>query len=206
MECFVMLRIGTDAGGIMNHCLRIGVVLTGLAVAGCAHETTPPPAAPLAEYVIGREDVIAVEVWKDPTLSAKVPVRPDGKISLPMIGEIRAEGRTARALKEEITQRLSPMVEQPVVSVMVSEVNAAKFYVLGEVVHPGAFPVRGPVSVIQALALAGGPTEFASQRSVVVIRRDQEGKEHRYKVDAKDVLAGKAKALVLAPGDTVYVP
>jgi polysaccharide export outer membrane protein len=190
----------------MNDRLRISIVLAGLAVAGCVHETTPPPAMPIAEYVIGREDVIAVEVWKDPTLSAKVPVRPDGKISLPMIGDIRAEGRTARDLKEEITHKLEPMVEQPVVSVMVSEINAAKFYVLGEVAHPGAFPVRGPVSVIQALALAGGPTEFASQRSVVVIRRDQNGKEHRYKVDAKDVLAGKAKALTLAPGDTVYVP
>jgi polysaccharide export outer membrane protein len=98
------------------------------------------------------------------------------------------------------------MVEQPVVSVMVSEINAAKFYVLGEVVHPGAFPVRGQVSVIQALALAGGPTEYADPRSVVVIRPGRNGKEVRFKVDAKDVLAGHAHALPLEPGDTVYVP
>jgi polysaccharide export outer membrane protein len=190
----------------MTNSVRTVLALFGLAVAGCAHETSPLPQFSHAEYVIGREDVIAVEVWKDPSLSAKVPVRPDGKISLPMIGEVQAEGRTAGDLKSEITQRLKPMVEQPVVSVMVSEINAAKFYVLGEVAHPGAFPVRGQVSVIQALALAGGPTEYADPRSVVVIRPGRNGKEARYKVDAKDVLAGHARALPLEPGDTVYVP
>jgi polysaccharide export outer membrane protein len=175
-------------------------------IAGCAHETTPPPSMALNEYVIGREDVIDVQVWKDPTLSAKVPVRPDGKISLPMVGEVSAEGRTAPDLKKEITERLKPFVESPVVGVMVTEINAAKFFVLGEVAHPGAFPVRGPCNVIQALALAGGPTEFASPRSVVVIRRGKDGVEHRFKVDARDVLAGNARAISLLPGDTVFVP
>src|SRR3954469_3808751 len=108
-------------------------VCTFALAAGCAHETSRPPAMARAEYQIGREDVIAVEVWKDPTLSAKVPVRPDGKISLPMIGDVVAEGRTANDLKGEITTKLKGMVEQPVVGVMVSEVNHARFYVLGEV-------------------------------------------------------------------------
>jgi polysaccharide export outer membrane protein len=192
-------------GDIMYRSVRISLALLGLAAAGCAHETTMPPDGLHIDYVIGREDVIDVEVWKDPTLSAKVPVRPDGKISLPMIGEVQAEGRTAKDLKGEITQRLKPLVEQPVVSVMVAEINAAKFYVLGEVAHPGAFPVRGQVSVIQALALAGGPTEYADPRSVVVIRPGRTGAK-RYKVDAKNVLAGKARAISLEPGDTVYVP
>lgn len=174
--------------------------------AGCAHETTPPPKMAQAEYVIGREDVIDVQVWKDPTLSAKVPVRPDGKISLPMVGEVAAEGRTAPELKAEITDRLKPWVENPVVGVMVTEINAARVFVMGEVVHPGAFPVRGPTNVIQALALAGGPTEFASPRSVVVIRPMKDGKEQRFKVDARDVIAGNARAISLQPGDTVFVP
>jgi polysaccharide biosynthesis/export protein len=189
----------------MKNTIRITLALFGIA-AGCAHETTAPPAAPRAEYRIGREDVVTVEVWKDPALSAKVPVRPDGKISLPMIGEVMAEGRTANDLQREVTTRLQPLVEKPVVSVMVTEVNAARFFVLGEVAHPGAFPVRGPVTVIQALALAGGPTEFANQRSVVVIRPSEGGKQQRYKVDCKDVLAGNAPAIPLVPGDTVYVP
>jgi polysaccharide biosynthesis/export protein len=181
-------------------------ILGTMFVIGCAHETTPPPKMAQAEYLIGKEDVIAVEVWKDPTLSAKVPVRPDGKISLPMIGDVIAEGRTATDLKHEITEKLKPMVEQPVVGVMVSEINAARFFVLGEVAHPGAFPVRGKVSVIQALAMAGGPTEWANPRKVIVIRPGKDGKETRFKVDAKDVLAGNAAPLPLFPGDTVYVP
>jgi polysaccharide export outer membrane protein len=123
-----------------------------------------------------------------------------------MIGDVVAEGRTANSLKGEITERLRPLVEQPVVGVMVSEVNAARFYVLGEVAHPGAFPVRGRVSVIQALAMAGGPTEFANQRSVMVIRPGKDGKETRFKVDARDVIAGNARPIALLPGDTVYVP
>ncbi len=174
--------------------------------AGCAHETSRPPAMPQAEYQIGREDVLTVEVWKDPSLSTKVPVRPDGKITLPMIGAIEAEGRTTEDLKKEITEKLQPFVEQPVVSVMVSEINAARFYVLGEVAHPGAYPVRGRITVLQALALAGGPTEFANDRKVVVIRNAADGKQTRFKVDARDVLAGNAPALPLLPGDTVFVP
>jgi polysaccharide export outer membrane protein len=182
------------------------VAVCTLALVGCAHETSRPPAIAHAEYQIGREDVIAVEVWKDPSLSTKVPVRPDGKITLPMIGAINAEGRTTEDLKKEITERLQPFVEQPVVSVMVAEINAARFYVLGEVAHPGAYPVRGRITVVQALALAGGPTEFANDRKVVVIRNANDGKQTRYKVDARDVLAGNAPALPLQPGDTVFVP
>jgi polysaccharide export outer membrane protein len=188
----------------MHAASRLTVALC--AVVGCAHETTPPPPPPQAEYRIGREDVVTVEVWKDPALSAKVPVRPDGKISLPMIGEVAAAGRTAADLEREITERLRPYVEQPVVAVMVSEINAARFYVLGEVAHPGAFPVRGPISVVQALAMAGGPTEYANPRKVVVIRTAKEGTQSRYKVDAEDVLAGRAPAIQLVPGDTVWVP
>jgi polysaccharide export outer membrane protein len=174
--------------------------------AGCAHETTPPPLMPTAEYRIGKEDVVAVEVWKDPTLSAKEPVRPDGKISLPMIGEITAEGHTAKELQKEITAKLEPMVNQPVVSVQVSEVNAAKFFVLGEVAHAGAYPVRGTMNVLQALALAGGPTEYANRGGIVVIRHGDNGKESRYNVNYRQIVSGKAQAIQLAPGDTVFVP
>jgi polysaccharide biosynthesis/export protein len=185
----------------------VALALAGLGlVAGCAHETTPPPNAPLAEYRIGKEDVVTVEVWKDPALSAKAPVRPDGKLSLPMIGDIRAEGRTAKELQTEITTKLAPMVNQPVVSVQVSEINAAKFFVIGEVAHAGAYPVRGTTNVLQALALAGGPTEYANRGAILVIRHGEEGKEARYNVNYRQVVSGKAQAITLIPGDTVYVP
>lgn len=193
----------------MNKLIRSSLFSAAVGVAslaGCAHDTTPPPSVPHAEYQLGREDVVQVEVWKDPALSAKVPVRPDGKISLPMIGEVDAEGRTASDLQKEISTKLQPMVHDPVVTVMVSEINATKFYVLGEVTHPGAFPVRGAVSVVQAIAMAGGPTEFANPRKIVVIRPSKDGKEQRFNVNYKEVLNGKAQALQLASGDTIYVP
>jgi polysaccharide export outer membrane protein len=181
-------------------------MLAAVGVGGCGHTTTPPPPIAHTEYRIGREDVIAVEVWKDPALSAKVPVRPDGKISLPMIGEVVAEGRTAKELQREVTAKLAPLVNEPVVSVMVSEVNATRFFVLGEVAHPGAYPARGAVSIVQALALAGGPTEFADRGGIVVIRPNSEGSSNRYHVNYREVLSGKAPAIQLLPGDTVYVP
>jgi len=189
----------------MMRTFGLAIAAFGLA-AGCAHETTPPPNPPTAEYRIGKEDVVAVDVWKDPTLSAKEPVRPDGKISLPMIGEITAEGRTAKQLEKEITARLTPMVNEPVVSVQVAEINAAKFFVLGEVAHAGAYPVRGTMNVLQALAIAGGPTEYANRGGIVVIRRGGDGKEARFNVNYREVVSGKAQAIQLIPGDTVFVP
>jgi polysaccharide export outer membrane protein len=189
----------------MSKTIRFTLAALGM-LAGCAHSTTPPPAVAQNEYRIGKEDVVAVDVWKDPALSAKEPVRPDGKISLPMIGDITAEGRTAKELQREITARLAPMVNEPTVAVVVSEINAARFFVLGEVAHPGAYPVRGPVNVLQALALAGGPTEYANRGGIVVIRRADDGKEARYNVNYREVLSGKAQAIRLIPGDTIFVP
>jgi polysaccharide export outer membrane protein len=189
----------------MSKSIALSLAAFGM-VAGCAHTTTPPPAVANAEYRIGKEDVVSVEVWKDPALSAKVPVRPDGKITLPMVGDVVAEGRTAKELQAEVTQKLTPVVHDPVVAVMVSEINAARFFVLGEVAHPGAYPVRGTTNVLQALALAGGPNEWASRGSIVVIRHGSDGKEQRYNVNYREVASGKAQAIQLVPGDTVFVP
>lgn len=191
----------------MRKTIRFMLAALGAAaVGGCAHSTTPPPAVAQNEYRIGKEDVISVEVWKDAALSAKEPVRPDGKISLPMIGDITAEGRTAHELQSEITAKLSPMVNEPTVAVVVSEINAARFFVLGEVTHPGAYPVRGPIDVLQGVALAGGPTEYANRGAIVVIRRGENGAEARYNVNYREILNGKAQAIRLVPGDTIFVP
>ena len=135
--------------------------------------------------LIGREDVSPSKCGRTP-LSAKEPVRPDGKISLPMIGEIRPRAAPPGAEEARSPTSSKPMVKQPVVRVMVSEINAAKFFVLGEVAHPGAYPVRGTVNVIQALALAGGPTEYANRGG----GGDPTGRQRqgaRYKVDAKEI-------------------
>jgi polysaccharide export outer membrane protein len=189
----------------MSNSTALALAALGL-VAGCAHATTPPPPLANTEYRIGKEDVVTVEVWKDPALSAKGPVRPDGKISLPMIGDVVAEGRTAKELQAELTHKLAPMVNEPVVAVIVSEINAARFFVLGEVQHPGAYPVRGAMNVLQALALAGGPNEWANRGGILVIRHTNGGAEQRFHVNYREVVSGKAQAIQLIPGDTVFVP
>jgi polysaccharide export outer membrane protein len=188
----------------LHHALAFSI--QSICLLHCAHETIPPAEKERAEYRIGREDVVEVEVWKDPALSAKVPVRPDGKISLPMVGELRAEGRTTSELQKEITAHLQNVVNDPVVSVMLSEINATKFFVLGEVVHPGAYPVRGTMSILQGLAVAGGLTEFATRRSIVVIRPGPAGKEQRFHVNYDRVASGRSPSVQLYSGDTIYVP
>ncbi len=121
---------------------------------------------PDTEYRIGREDVLEVVVWHEPDLPRVGPVRPDGKISLPLAGEVEAAGRTPEELQALLTKTLTPYIHDVSVAVLVKEVNASRVFVLGEVMHPGGFPLRGPVSVLQGIALAGGRTEYGGDRVV----------------------------------------
>jgi polysaccharide export outer membrane protein len=172
----------------------------------CAHHETMPVEPEASEYTVGREDLLEIAVWKDAAMTTVAPVRPDGRVSVPMIGDIEADGKTPRQLSAEISERLSPLVKEPVVSVIVREINSSKFAVVGEVAHPGIYPLRGRVSILQAVAAAGGLTEFAARGGVVVIRRGKDGEEHRYKLDLDAVVDGKRRAPALKAGDTVYVP
>lgn len=160
-------------------------------------------------YRVGREDVLDVSVWRDGDLSRTVPVRPDGFISLPMVGELKAEGQTPQELEKQIRERLSPYVQDPKVTVIVREVNSRRIYVTGEVARPGMYPLRGRVSVVQAIALAGGFSDFANQDGIVVLRNEQSGKQIpvRYSEllssgEGDDVM----RDFALLPGDTVVVP
>ena len=178
-----------------------------LLLGACAHETTPPPAIPKADYRLGVDDMIEVAVWKDAALSATVPVRPDGKISLPMVGEVDAVGRTTHELEAELKEKLKAFISEPTVAVMVKEAHASRIFVLGEVTHPGAYPMNGRMNILQALATAGGPTEFARRGRMVVIRAADPNKDpQRYNVDYDSVVNGKAQAIHLVAGDTVFVP
>jgi polysaccharide export outer membrane protein len=178
------------------------------AIGGCAHGDPPPPVQPMTEYRLGLDDVVDVTVWKEPALSAAgVPVRPDGKISLPMVGELPAAGRTAEEMRHEIAQRLARFVPDPAVSVVVKEVRATRFFVLGEVAHPGAYPLNGPLTVIEGVAVAGGTTEFASKSRVVVIRKPRgTAQPQRIRVSLDEIVDGRLAPLPLTPGDTIYVP
>ena len=183
-----------------------GLLIGGLLLGGCAHEQTSAPAAAAEEpYRIGKEDLLDVSVWRDPDLSRTLPVRPDGFITLPMVGEVQAEGRTTVELEQDVARRLEKYIQTPRVTVMVREVNSARVYVTGEVQKPGAFPLRGQVTVLQAVAMAGGLTEFADRDGMMVIRANN---GPRIPVRYSDLITRRAQGadFPLLPGDTVVVP
>jgi polysaccharide export outer membrane protein len=184
---------------------RFWAVVGVLLLAGCAHKPAVKVDNSEQPYRIGREDVLDVAVWRDADLSRTLPVRPDGYISMPMTGDILAAGKTPTELAEEIKERLKPYVQEPRVTVIVREVNSSRIFVTGEVAHPGAYPLRGRVSLIQAIALAGGFTDFANADGIVVIRGDGQGGQ--IPVRYSDLIsAEESQDVILRPGDTIVVP
>jgi polysaccharide biosynthesis/export protein len=158
-----------------------------------------------AEYKLGPEDVIEVFVWKEPDLSATVVVRPDGKISLPLSNELDASGKTAIQLQEEIAKRLEQYIRQPIVNVMVKQINSLKISVLGEVRKPDVYRIKTRVTVLDAIAMAGGFTDLARPGKVVILRNSPQGQQ-RIKVNLTKLIDDDSAApLYLEPLDTVYV-
>ncbi len=165
----------------------------------------------LPEYVIGPEDVLEISVWKNSELSKVVIVRPDGMISLPLIGDVKAAGRTPSELREAIIDKLKEYQETVIASVIVQEVNSYRIFILGEVIRPGTYLMKRRTTLLQAIALAGGFNQFASKNKIVVIREkdDRTGKEEKILVrfdDIVDVDETSDKNLILKPGDTIFVP
>ncbi len=158
-------------------------------------------------YELGPEDVLSIDVWKDEILSRGVSVRPDGRITFPLIGEIIAEGRNVNDLTIEINERLSKFVSDPRVTVAVSKVNSYKIYVIGKVLKAGEFLLGQNADVMQALSLAGGLTPFARESSIRILRR-VEGQQKVHEFDYSEVLEGKnlAQNIILRRGDVVMVP
>jgi polysaccharide biosynthesis/export protein len=158
-----------------------------------------------SDYRVGPEDVLEVFVWREPELSTTVVVRPDGKISLPLISELEAQGMTAKELQEEVTTRLRKYVANPVVNVIVKEINSPNISVLGQVRRPDRYRIKQRITVLEAVALAGGFTEFAKRDRVTIIRNSSKGKE-RIQVDLRRaVREGGSPVYYLEPSDTVYV-
>jgi polysaccharide biosynthesis/export protein len=160
------------------------------------------------EYAIGTEDVLAINVWKEPELSRTVPVRPDGKVTVPLIGEIQAKGLTPNQLEANISKALKSFVANPEVSVIVQEVHSQKFNILGEVGKPGSYPLAKPTTVLDAIALAGGFKDFAKTTKIFVLRVRSDGSRHNMPFNYKDVIKGKRfeQNVELMSGDTVIVP
>ncbi len=160
-----------------------------------------------ASYVIGSEDVLYIHVWKEEHLSKTVPVRMDGKISLPLIDEIQAAGLTPLQLKELLMQKLKEFVDIPNISVMVMDANSFKVYVSGQVKTPGVYRLRSETSLLQIIPMAGGFTDWANQKKILVIRKEN-GKEKRITVNYKKIIKGDDpnSNLILKAGDTIIVP
>jgi len=160
-----------------------------------------------SEYLLGPEDVLEVLVWKNEELSRTVSIRPDGKISLPLIGDVQAGGLTASQLRDSVKERLREYKETPEVSILVREINSFSVFVLGEVAHPGKFQLRSETTLLQALTLSGGFTQYASFDKIVLLRRVA-GRETRRRIRYNDIVDGKDPDanIVLQRGDTIVVP
>jgi len=168
----------------------------------------PAASAASDEFVIGPGDVLAINVWKETDISKVIPVRSDGRISLPLIGELQSSGLTPRQLEAEITKRLKDYVADPSVTVVVQEIHSQKINVLGMVSHPGSFPLAKPMTVVDAIATAGGFRDFAKQKDIYVLHKDASGKQTRVPFNYKDVIKGlhPEQNIELQSGDTVVVP
>jgi polysaccharide export outer membrane protein len=174
-----------------------------------------PPAAPAtasavdlpAGYVVGPEDVLSIVVWREKDLTTDVTVRPDGRITLPLINDVMAQGLTPDQLRDQLKTLFDKFVEDSSVSVVVKQINSRKVFITGMVSKPGAYPLTSTMSVLQLISLAGGLNEFARGKEIVVMRTE-DGKQKAMKFNYDDVRKGRKlqQNIELRPGDTVLVP
>ncbi len=172
-----------------------------------AADVTPKSATDDPNYIIGPQDTLDVSVWKEPELTRTVPVRPDGKISLPLLNDVQAAGLTPSQLMSQITTGLGKYMNSPQVTVIVTAVSSQRIYILGEVSRPGAYVMIPGMTVLQALSNGGGLTQFANRSKIYVLRQEN-GKQVHLLFNYKDVLSGKRsdENIVLKSGDTIVVP
>lgn len=197
----------------LTNLLLVPVLLLAAGPLAAAERTASPQLAeaPTPEaveagpsYVVGPSDVLEVFVWKEEELSTTTTVRPDGRISLPLAGELVAAGKTPRQLQAEVATRLGEYLDMPVVTVMVKEVNSPTISVLGQVRRPGRYLIPQGTTVLDAIAMSGGFTEFAHPGDVVVLRSTPSG-TRRIPVDVRRLIKNGAELFQLRPGDTVHV-
>jgi polysaccharide export outer membrane protein len=165
-------------------------------------EIVPPP-----DYVIGPEDVLNIVIWREKDLSAEVMVRPDGKVSLPLVNDVQAAGLSPEQFRQQLTAATAKFVAEPAVTVIVRAIHSRKVYIMGEVRSPGPYPLPGPTTVLQLIAQAGGLSEFADAGDIGVVRTEN-GRAVRLKFNYNEVARGRKieQNVLLKPGDTVIVP
>ncbi len=191
--------------------LALGL-LVGLA--GCARAPLPTPpvedqtAAAREDYRIGPADVLGIRVWRNPELSIDVPVRPDGRISVPLLGDIEAAGTTTAELRDVIAEQLAEYITAPDVTVIVVGINSKRVHLVGELVRPAALPLTVEMRVLDAIATVGGFTPFANKRKIRILRRQDDGSVIEYRFNYNSFLRGNEPGsnIRLQPGDTIVVP
>ena len=197
-----LLIFGTASAPVFAQTTPVTAPGSGVSAAGRSVDVP-------AEYVIGPQDVLGINFWRDTDMTGDVTVRPDGRITLPLIGDVQAAGNTPEALKKKIEAAAAPLFkEQPSITVVVRTINSRKVFITGQVTTPGAHVLTGPLTVMQLISLAGGLTEFAKKNDITVMRTEADGKQVVLPFRYSDVQKGKnlAQNIVLKPGDTVVVP
>jgi polysaccharide export outer membrane protein len=174
--------------------------------ASAAAPEAPTPVGTPADYVIGADDTLHVSVWKEPDLTATLPVRPDGRISLPLLNDVPAAGLTPMQLAASITEKLKKYIADPRVTVVVTAMNSRRIFVTGEVIHPGALPLLPNMTMLQALSSAGF-TQFANLKRIYLLRTES-GRQVKLPFNYKEVVKGNhpEQNITLRPGDTIVVP
>lgn len=217
--------------GRVNHSIRLGLFLVaisaslpGQAPAAGGANPAPAPASTSASsapspqpsavkphddsFIIGNDDHLLIDVWKEPEVSRSLPVRSDGRISLPLVGEVQATGRTPLQLEKEITEKLRSYIKDPEVTVMVEQINSQKYNIVGQVSRPGSYSVTLTTTVLDAIANAGGFRDFAKKKGIYILRTGSTGTPTRIPFNYKDVIEGKnpEQNIRLQPNDTIVVP
>ena len=194
-------------------CAGTGIAAQKQQAAGQGSNDTPQTSRPTAseevssDYLVGPGDVLFVSVWKEPDASGSVLVRPDGKISLSLINDLSVDGKTPAEIQAMVTEKISPFINSPNVTVTVREIHSKKVFVLGQVGHTGSFQIAQPTTILQILTEAGGLQPFAKQKSIYVLRTEN-GQQKKFRFNYKEVVQGKniEQNIVLEPGDEIVVP
>ena len=196
---------------IRRSIFRFSLLLAPFLALACAAQNTstrqPQKDSTSEAYVIGQEDVLEISVWQNQDMSRTVTVRPDGKISLPLVNDVQAAGLTPEELKDKIAASLKPYMDAPNVAIIVQQINSWRVYIQGEVSTPGVYPLRSQTRISQIVAMAGGFTEFAKKGKIQVFRKSK-GYTEVIDVNYNNILSKKAiqEDIYLKPGDTIIVP
>jgi polysaccharide biosynthesis/export protein len=185
-----------------------GETATANSTSAGAQASMPPKVRADQTFIIGADDMLAISVWKEPDLTKLIPVRSDGMISLPLIGEVKAAGRTPAQLEIDIAAKLKSYITDPQVSVIVQEIRSLKFNILGQVAKPGSYTLTTGMTIVDAIAVAGGFRDFAKKKGIYVLRPNPDGADVRLGFSYQEFIKGKNtnRNIVLKPRDTIVVP